>query len=123
MKVLIAKHKKTGSEVLLVNLIIGESFIKFLNKENAATPILITKEEFVKYLDVIKKNMDLVGWCKTKNQINTPIQQEIYQEMCNWLEMDLKFTKLNLEALEEVYYNAEYILRYFDDEDYEIYIS
>lgn len=123
MKLLIAKHKKTGSEVLLVNLIIGESFIKFLNKENAATPILITKEEFVKYLDVIKKNMDLVGWCKTKNQINTPIQQEIYQEMCNWLEMDLKFTKLNLEALEEVYYNAEYILRYFDDEDYEIYIS
>ena len=123
MKLLIAKHKKTGSEVLLVNLIIGESFIKFLNKENAATPILITKEEFIKYLDVIKKNMDLVGWCITKNQINTPIQQEIYQEMCNWLEMDLKFTKLNLEALEEVYYNAEYILRYFDDEDYEIYIS
>lgn len=123
MNLLVAKHKETGSEILLVDPVIGESFIKFLNKENAATPILITKEEFVKYLDVIKKNMDLVGWCKTKNQINTPIQQEIYQEMCNWLEMDLKFTKLNLEALEEVYYNAEYILRYFDDEDYEIYIS
>lgn len=123
MKILVAKHKETGTEVLLVNLIIGEGFIKFLNKENAATPILVNKEDFVKYLDVIKKNIDLVNWCKTKDQINTPVQQEMYQEMCNWLEMDLKFTKLNLDTLEEVYYNAEYILRYFDDEDYEIYIS
>ena len=33
MNLLVAKHKETGSEILLVDPVIGESFIKFLNKE------------------------------------------------------------------------------------------
>lgn len=123
MNLLIAKHKETGSEILLVDPVIGESFIKFLNKENAETPILISKEEFVKYLDVIKSNIDLVEWCKTKTQLDTPIQQKLYQDLCNWCANELKLTELHLDALEKLYYSRYYILNYFDDEDYEIYIS
>lgn len=123
MNLLVAKHKETGSEVLLVDPVIGESFIKFLNKENAETPILISKEEFTKYLDVIKNNIDLVDWCKTKKQLETPIQQKLYQDMCNWCANELKLTELHLDALEKLYYNTYYILNYFDDEDYEICIS
>ena len=99
MNLLVAKHKETGSEVLLVDPVIGESFIKFLNKENAETPILISKEEFTKYLDVIKNNIDLVDWCKTKKQLETPIQQKLYQDMCNWCANELKLTELHLDAL------------------------
>lgn len=123
MKALIAKHKETDSEVLLINLFVGESLFTFLNKEEKEVPVLVSKEDFLKYLDVIKSNMDLVGWCKTKKQLNTPIQQELYQDICNWYVNELKFTELRLDALEELYYNTDYILRYFDDEDYEIYIS
>lgn len=123
MNLLVAKHKETGSEVLLVDPVIGEGFIKFLNKENAETPILISKEEFVKYLDVIKSNMDLVNWWKTKKQLDTPIQQKLYRDMCNWCANELKLTELDLDALEELYYNTYYLLSYFDNEDYEIYIS
>ena len=123
MNLLVAKHKETGSEVLLVDPVIGESFIKFLNKENAETPILISKEEFVKYLDVIKSNMVLVDWWKTKKQLDTPIQQKLYRDMCNWCSNELKLTELDLNALEKLYYDTYYILSYFDNEDYEIYIS
>ena len=44
MKVLIAKHKETGSEVLLSDPAIGESLLNFLNKEKSDAPVLITKE-------------------------------------------------------------------------------
>ena len=67
MNLLVAKHKETGSEVLLVDPVIGESFIKFLNKENAETPILISKEEFTKYLDVIKNNIDFITLYENEN--------------------------------------------------------
>ena len=123
MNLLVAKHKETGSEILLVDPVIGESFIKFLNKENTETPILINKEEFVKYLDVIKSNMDLVDWWKTKKQFDTPIQQKLYRDMWNWCSNELKLTELDLDVLEKLYYDTYYILNYFDDEDYEIYIS
>lgn len=123
MKVLIAKHKETGSEVLLSEPAIGESLLNFLNKEESDAPVLITKEEFEQYLDTLKNNIDLVDWCKTKKQLDTPIQQKLYQDMCNWCANDLKLTELRLDALEELYYNIYYILPYFDDEDYEICIS
>lgn len=123
MKVLIAKHKETESEVLLSDPAIGESLLIFLNKEESDAPILITKEEFEQYLDILKNKMDLVNWCKAKRNIETPIQRELYQEMCNWCADELKFTQLRLDILEDLYYNESYILRYFDDEDYEMYIS
>ena len=80
-------------------------------------------DDFIKYLDVIKSNIDLVDWCKTKKQLETPIQQKLYQDMCNWCANELKLTELHLDALEKFYYNTYYILNYFDDEDYEICIS
>lgn len=123
MKVLIAKHKETGSEVLLSDPAIGESLLIFFNKEESDAPVLITKEEFEQYLDILKNKMDLVNWCKAKRNIETPIQRELYQEMCNWCADELKFTQLRLDVLEDLYYNESYILSYFDNEDYEIYIS
>ena len=123
MKVLIAKHKETGSEVLLIDPAIGEGFIKFLNKEESDVPVLITKEEFERYLDILKNKMDLVSWWKAKRSLETPIQQTLYQDLCNWCVNELKLTELHLDVIEDLYYNESYILSYFDNEDYEIYIS
>ena len=123
MKVLIAKHKETGSEVLLSDPAIGESLLNFLNKEKSDAPVLITKEEFEQYLDTLKNKMDLANWCKAKRNLETPIQKTLYQDMCNWCVNELKLTELHLDVIEDLYYNENYILSYFDDEDYEIYIS
>ena len=60
---------------------------------------------------------------KAKRELETPIQKTLYQDMCNWCVNELKLTELHLDVIEDLYYNESYILSYFDDEDYEIYIS
>lgn len=124
MKVLVAQHKQDKNEVLLASHIIAESLIKFLNKDENEDRILILKEEFIKYLDELSSQIPYLFWLKNKKEITTQAQAEIYQNLSNWAVNIMHYKDLSLDEIENLYYNKDYyIYHYFDNEDYEIYIS
>lgn len=123
MKVLVAQHKQDKNEVLLASHIIAESLVKFLNKDENEDRILISKEEFIKYLDELSSQIPYLFWLKNKKEIKTQAQVEIYQKLSNWAATIMHYEDLSLDEIENLYYNKDYyIYHYFDNEDYEIYI-
>ena len=123
MKVLVAQHKQDKNEVLLASHIIAESLIKFLNKDENEDRILISKEEFIKYLDELSSQIPYLFWLKNKKEIKTQVQVEIYQKLSNWAATIMHYEDLSLDEIENLYYNKDYyIYHYFDNKDYEIYI-
>lgn len=64
MKILIAQHKQDKNEVLLASHIIAGSLIKFLNKNENEDSILVSKEDFIKYLDELSSQMPYLIWLK-----------------------------------------------------------
>lgn len=123
MKVLVAQHKQDKNEVLLASHIIAESLVKFLNKDENEDRILISKGEFIKYLDELSSQIPYLFWLKNKKEIKTQAQVEIYQKLSNWAATIMHYEDLSLDEIENLYYNKDYyIYHYFDNEDYEIYI-
>ena len=123
MKVLVAQHKQDKNEVLLASHIIAESLVKFLNKDENEDRILISKGEFIKYLDELSSQIPYLFWLKNKKEIKTQAQVEIYQKLSNWAATIMHYEDLSLDEIENLYYNKNYyIYHYFDNEDYEIYI-
>lgn len=124
MKILIAQHKQDKNEVLLASHVIAESLIKFLNKNENEDSILVSKEDFIKYLDELSSQMPYLIWLKNKKEITTQAQAEIYQKLSSWAANIMHYEKIPLDEIEDLYYNKDYyIYHYFDNEDYEIYIS
>lgn len=124
MKILIAQHKQDKNEVLLASHVIAESLIKFLNKNENEDSILVSKEDFIKYLDELSSQMPYLIWLKNKKEITTQAQAEVYQKLSSWAVNIMHYEKIPLDEIEDLYYNKDYyIYHYFDNEDYEIYIS
>lgn len=124
MKILIAQHKQDKNEVLLASHVIAESLIRFLNKNENEDSILVSKEDFIRYLDELSSQMPYLIWLKNKKEITTQAQVEIYQKLSSWAANIMHYEKMPLDEIEDLYYNKDYyIYHYFDNEDYEIYIS
>lgn len=127
MKALIAQHKEDKSEVLLCAPTIAESISKFYNK-SSEDKFELSKEDFIKYLETLEENKSLVYWAmRPQPQELTPMKLQLYNDLQYFLQQKMRLSLDNIAevyaALDEIYYDKDYILRYFDDEDYDIYIS